>query len=69
MTRDVVDAEGRWILTNELCEGCGSPSWDDYPNGVVANRWTCQRCGHQHMPSIDVLGLRTGPIPLDEVGS
>jgi hypothetical protein len=51
---EVIDSQGRWILTHELCEACGCPSWDAFPAGVVADRWTCQRCGHEHRPHIDV---------------
>lgn len=45
-----IDAQGRWILTHELCEACGCPSWDAFPAGVVAQRWTCQRCGYVQAP-------------------
>lgn len=47
---EVVDRAGNWILTHELCSSCGCPSWDEYPNGVVHDRWTCQRCGHVQGP-------------------
>lgn len=47
---EVVDRAGNWVLTDELCETCGSPSWDVYPAGVVRDRWTCPRCGHRHHP-------------------
>ena len=50
---EVIDQAGRWILTPELCEVCGCPSWDAFPAGVVAGRWTCQRCGHKHDPTGD----------------
>jgi len=43
----VIDAKGRWILTDEPCRFCGTPSDLMHPAGVVSGRWTCTRCGRK----------------------
>jgi rRNA maturation protein Nop10 len=42
---EVIDKQGRWILTSEPCRFCGADSKLMHPAGVVSGRWTCTRCG------------------------
>lgn len=42
---EVIDAMGRWILSHATCRFCGRPSWDHFPEGVVADRYRCAYCG------------------------
>lgn len=49
---EVIDAMGRWIFSHALCIWCGRPSWDQYPEGVVADRYRCPYC-HRKQNEID----------------
>jgi tRNA-binding EMAP/Myf-like protein len=42
---EVIDAQGRWILSHAICRYCDRPSWDHFPEGVVADRYRCGYCG------------------------
>jgi transposase-like protein len=42
---EVIDATGRWILTDEPCRSCGRLAKEMHPAGVVSGRWTCTSCG------------------------
>jgi len=50
---EVIDARGRWILTHAICRHCGRPSWDHYPEGVVADRYRCAYCGRSQLEILD----------------
>jgi len=60
-----IDAQGRWILSHAVCRHCGRPSWDHYPEGVVADRYRCAYCG---LPQ-NMVPEREGPILLEELGA
>jgi ribosomal protein L37E len=40
-----IDPKGNWILCHAVCRWCGRPSWDHFPEGVVAGRYRCAYCG------------------------
>lgn len=43
---EVIDPQGRWILTpEEPCRFCKRSSKEMHPAGVVSKRWTCTSCG------------------------
>lgn len=46
---EVIDAQGRWILSHAVCKHCGRPSWDHFPEGVVGDRYRCAYCGRAQL--------------------
>ena len=50
---EIIDAKGNWILSHNLCVHCGRPSWDHFPDGVVATQYRCGYCGHAQNEPIE----------------
>src|SRR5438270_13611267 len=54
-----IDPKGNWILCHAICRWCGRPSWDHFPEGVVAGRYRCAYCGRTQVEPDDERGCVT----------
>lgn len=51
-----VDERGRVIFEHATCRHCGRPSWDHFPDGVVADGYRCAYCGRKQSEALAIVG-------------